>query len=95
MTRGPRCNRNYLSGNPQNCENNMKTSMEIAEAWYDEESIAGAIQRQKTPATFRLVSCDLKMPEDVYSPEFATWLTNQYRLAMAKGIDLARRECQS
>ena len=30
----------------------------------------------------------MAMPEDVYSREFAEWLTDQYRLAMRKGIEL-------
>lgn len=33
-----------------------------------------------------------QIPEDVHGDEFAEWLTKQYQLAMAKGIELARRE---
>jgi hypothetical protein len=30
------------------------------------------------------------IPRDVFSVEFAEWLCDQYRLAMAKGIQLGR-----
>lgn len=53
----------------------IKTAWEIAEAWYTEEAIYNSINR---------------VPTDVTSREFARWLTHQYRLAMAKGIQLGR-----
>jgi hypothetical protein len=33
-----------------------------------------------------------RTPTDIYSDEFASWLTHQYRLAMAKGVQLGRRD---
>lgn len=62
-----------------------KTGWEIAVGWYDEEAIARCIQQRSVEKS----SVD-KIPEDVYSPEFAKWLTHQYRLAMAKGVQLGR-----
>ena len=63
-----------------------RTPWEIAEAWYDVEGIERAIRNSGTdePGTWRAV------PHDVYSRQFAEWLTQQYRLAMAKGIQLGR-----
>ena len=57
---------------------------EIAEAWYREDSIAGCLSHPG-PA-------NPHPPEDTHSPAFAKWLTEQYRLAMAKGIQLTRSE---
>lgn len=51
----------------------------IAEEWYTETQIAMSIQR-----------FDDEIPADVRSEAFAKWLTHQYRLAMAKGIQLGR-----
>ena len=54
-----------------------RTPYQRAEAWYSE----AAMKRY-------LSSPECKIPRDTKSPEFATWLTEQYRLAMAKGIQL-------
>lgn len=53
--------------------------------WYNEEDIERSIQRQLSR---RYVS-GTPIPRDVASPEFARWLTHQYRLAMRKGAELA------
>ena len=63
-----------------------KTPWAIAEAWYGEMEIYRSIQRGLSP----LAEDRERIPPDVSSPEFASWLTNQYRLAMAKGIQLGR-----
>lgn len=63
-----------------------RTPFEIAEAWYNEEVIAKAIQDSGSNG----FGSWGKIPENVYSPEFAKWLVYQYRLAMAKGIQLGR-----
>ena len=62
-----------------------KNAWEIAEDWYRESDIAHSIQYSRS-----IAYDGEKIPVDVYSPEFAKWLTNQYRLAMAKGIQLGR-----
>lgn len=54
--------------------------------WYPEEQIARSIQKTRSIAA----EPHEKIPEDVYSHEFAKWLTDQYRLAMAKGIQIGR-----
>ena len=56
-----------------------KSGWDIAVGWYDESAIAWAIRNGGQ-----------KIPEDIYSPDFAIWLTDQYRLAMAKGVQLGR-----
>lgn len=56
-----------------------RNAYEIAEQWYKESHIARSCE------TSRLI------PRDVSSSEFASWLTEQYRLAMAKGIQFGRQ----
>lgn len=64
-----------------------KSAWKIAEEWYRESEITHSILRSKR----LLAERSERIPEDVYSPEFAKWLTDQYRLAMAKGIEMGRR----
>lgn len=64
-----------------------KSPWDIAEAWYQEDQIAKAIERSGRQ---ECLGAWERIPEDVHSPEFARWLTHQYRLAMAKGIQLGR-----
>lgn len=59
-----------------------KTPWEFACDWYTPDGIARSIH-----AKIRLV----EMPGDVESKDFAEWLTEQYRLAMAKGIEIGQR----
>ena len=63
-----------------------ETPWEIAEGWYDEDQIFRAIERSGSDD----VGSWEKIPTDVHSREFARWLTHQYRLAMAKGVQLGR-----
>lgn len=68
-----------------------KTSWEFACSWYKEDEIARALQ-PKPPGSFTFTTKAWdEIPTDVRSPEFAKWLTHQYRLAMTKGIDLGLR----
>ena len=54
--------------------------------WYEVNEIQRCIgERLKTTKD---------IPTNVYSPEFAEWLTEQCRLAMLKGADLAVEEMQ-
>ena len=69
----------------------MRTPSEIANDWYDEEGIYLSIQHSGDEN--RIASWD-KVPDDVYSREFARWLTRQYRLAMVKGIEFGRSGSQ-
>ena len=60
-----------------------QTPFEIAEAWYNPDSVWEDIKGRVE---------NRQMPRETYTREFAEWLTSQYRLAMAKGIQLARGE---
>lgn len=64
-----------------------KSAWEIAEDWYRVEHIENYLLRQKQGI---LMATETHVPTDVFSRQFAEWLTLQYRLAMAKGIQLAR-----
>jgi len=63
-----------------------RTPLEIAESWYDSEGIEKAIMSAGDGS----FGDSGQIPPDVKSKEFAKWLTCQYRLAMAKGIQLGR-----
>lgn len=56
--------------------------------WYDVESIHRSINARHSQAG----NDHEKIPIDVCSLEFAEWLAEQYRLAMAKGAQLAIEE---
>lgn len=63
------------------------TPLEIAVRWYRPEEVHRCICQTGMPlANDRLRA----IPRDVFSLEFAEWLCDQYRLAMAKGIQLGR-----
>ena len=57
-----------------------KTPMEFAREWYTDEGIFAAVCQ----------SSDI--PQVTNTCEFAAWLTNQYRLTFAKGMQIARDE---
>jgi hypothetical protein len=63
-----------------------RTPWDFAADWYKENEITHAIRRQQK----HLIDPADKIPEDIYSPEFAQWLTHQYRLAVQKGIQIGR-----
>lgn len=63
-----------------------KTPWEIAEGWYEVDDVYRSLQRAGTDSFGALD----KVPSNVQSREFAAWLTHQYRLAMAKGVQLGR-----
>ena len=60
-----------------------KTPFEIACEWYK----VGDIRR----SIFFSFDSPNSPPSNVESFEFAEWLTAQYRLAMAKGIEIGRQ----
>jgi hypothetical protein len=60
-----------------------KTPYEIANEWYDVDSIWAGIKDGIDAA---------EIPYKIGSREFAEWLTEQYRLAMMKGIQIGRGE---
>lgn len=64
---------------------NKKTPSQIASEWYTVDEVHRCLL---AVAPERVMS--EAVPIDVTSREFAEWLTNQYRLAMAKGIQLGR-----
>lgn len=65
-----------------------KSPERIAYDWYNPDEVRGAIHNSGSGA-FGAWS---KVPPDVYSNEFAIWMTDQLRRAMAKGIQLGRGE---
>jgi len=60
--------------------------------WYGVDEIHNSITRSRL---LRSVGDLPQVPEDVYSREFAEFLTEQYRLAMRKGAELAVAEMRS
>jgi hypothetical protein len=62
------------------------TAWEIATYWYSVDEIHRCILAKGS----WIFGAEEPIPEDTKSREFAEWLTEQYRLAMAKGVDLAR-----
>ena len=67
-----------------------KTPWEFACAWYNQVEIARSIAAARKTRDGSAIN-NAKVPQDVYSNEFAEWLTRQYRLAMTKGIELGSR----
>lgn len=65
-----------------------KSPEHIAHDWYDLDSVHNAI-RESGNDDFRSWP---KVPFDVRSREFAVWMTDHLRRAMAKGIQLGRGE---
>jgi hypothetical protein len=66
-----------------------KTPWEFARAWYKPDEIEHAIAGSRKPTSH--FGGLPQIPSDIYSREFAEWLTDQYRLAMVKGIELGQR----
>lgn len=66
---------------------NQKTPFQIASLWYNSDEVFRVINSVKLGNHF-----GDPIPRDVTSREFAEWLTEQYQLAMAKGIQLGRGE---
>ena len=65
---------------------NGKTAWEFACDWYTPDQIAYSIKnRHRMPS-------DTAIPDDIDSAGFAQWLTEQYRLAMTKGIQIAQQD---
>lgn len=58
---------------------------EFSEAWYSVDEIFNCINQSRSVFDLPGSRC----PEDVHSREYAEWMTKQYRLAMAKGIQVA------
>ncbi len=69
----------------------VKNPWEFVKDWYKEEEVAKGIANQLTGDG----NWHYPMPTDVSSPEFAAWLTEQYRLAMLRGIHLAVDELRA
>lgn len=63
-------------------EHHRKTPWEIAENWYGVDDIHNCLKNPRTANSMP--------PQDTTSREFAAWMTHQYRLAMAKGVQLGR-----
>lgn len=60
--------------------------------WYKPEQVFSCLNHNlNRPDADRYA----KIPADVTSLEFATWLTEEYRLAMAKGIELGKRDAEA
>lgn len=67
----------------------VESPWEFACQWYGADEIHKSITRSPL---LRSIGDMPPVPEDVYSPEFAEFLTEQYRLAMRKGAELAIAE---
>lgn len=65
----------------------VPSAQAIAEQWYNETQIAMSVAGNFREEPHR------RIPPDISSQEFAQWLTHEYRLAMAKGIELERQRC--
>ena len=65
----------------------QQTPWDIAAGWYKEDEVFRGIQKHLT-SDFGVAL--IPIPKDVSSMEFAKWLTNQYRLAMARGIRIGQ-----
>lgn len=61
--------------------------------WYRPEAIFAAMNRYRNE--FHNSDKYANIPADVTSFEFAAWLTEEYRLAMAKGIELGKRDAEA
>jgi hypothetical protein len=61
-----------------------KTPDEFAREWYKPSDVFANIARNGHGV----------IPKDRFSKEFADWLCDEYRLAMAKGIEIGRREAE-
>lgn len=70
----------------------VESPWDFACAWYQVEDIRRGIAEQQRK---HKLGEPFGVPENVYSPEFAEWLTEQYRLAMRKGAELAIAEMES
>lgn len=65
------------------------TPFEFAEKWYTPEQAGRAIKARKDDNRLHF-----RTPEDIYSHEFAVWLTTELRFAMAKGIQVGRGQAK-
>jgi len=61
-----------------------KSPWEFACSWYT----ADEVQRCIASADYQSLGNLAKIPTDINSRKFAEWMTEQYRLAMRKGIEL-------
>ena len=68
----------------------MKTAFEIASEWYTVDEVHWSVVEHKA-----VLGSSIAVPPDVTSREFAEWLTDQYRLAMAKGIQIGRGQFEN
>ena len=68
-----------------------ESAFDVASRWYNADSVYAYIQRQNSKLPYTREQHIETMPRDVRTREFSNWLTNQYRLAMAKGIEIGRR----
>ncbi len=68
------------------------TKLEFVKEWYrPKKSTVASI----APSPGGFASRESPIPKDTKSIEFATWLAEQYQLAMLKGMDLMERELDS
>lgn len=61
-------------------------ALKFASEWYRVPEIEHFQSRQKA---LRIDAQD-RIPEDIYSKDFAVWLTEQYKLAMMKGVQVVQ-----
>jgi hypothetical protein len=70
------------------------SAWETACKWYSPDEIHRTILAKQSKPHLLDNWPNEPIPADVTSREFAEWLCDQYRLAMAKGIQLATKETE-
>jgi hypothetical protein len=69
---------------------NGKSAWDFACGWYTVDEIHRSIQNRHKSGFVKT-----EIPADIESRDFADWLTEQYRLAMTKGIEIGIRSART
>ena len=65
----------------------LQNPWKFACGWYSQDDVFRGIQNSGDNRFGALQP----IPRDIYSRDFAVWMTDQYRLAMTKGIEIAKQ----
>lgn len=71
----------------------MLNPTKMAESWYSDAEIFEFLNRK--PSFFDNANGRLPVPSDVQCRAFSAWLTNELRMAMVKGIQMANNDAES
>lgn len=69
------------------CLCTLEGGRKIAQEWYSVDEITRRLAKANDPLGF-----EERIPEDIKSVEFAQWLTDEFRHAMMKGIQIAKQK---